>query len=130
MKWKIAMVNYKNTKPFLFGLQQENALSNIALKLLYPAACSEAFANNEADIALVPVAFLKHRNDYKIITDFCIGSNGPVNSVAIFAERPIEQLHKIILDHHSLTSNRLSSCLLYTSPSPRDQRGSRMPSSA
>ena len=24
----------------------------------------------------------------------------------------------------------LSSCLLYTSPSPRDQRGSRMPSSA
>ena len=25
---------------------------------------------------------------------------------------------------------RISSCLLYTSPSPRDQRGSRMPSSA
>ena len=25
---------------------------------------------------------------------------------------------------------QLSSCLLYTSPSPRDQRGSRMPSSA
>ena len=24
----------------------------------------------------------------------------------------------------------ISSCLLYTSPSPRDQRGSRMPSSA
>ena len=27
-------------------------------------------------------------------------------------------------------SNELGSCLLYTSPSPRDQRGSRMPSSA
>ena len=27
-------------------------------------------------------------------------------------------------------SSRISSCLLYTSPSPRDQRGSRMPSSA
>ena len=27
-------------------------------------------------------------------------------------------------------SNELSTCLLYTSPSPRDQRGSRMPSSA
>ena len=26
--------------------------------------------------------------------------------------------------------NNLISCLLYTSPSPRDQRGSRMPSSA
>ena len=27
-------------------------------------------------------------------------------------------------------TTRMSSCLLYTSPSPRDQRGSRMPSSA
>ena len=28
------------------------------------------------------------------------------------------------------TINRMEDCLLYTSPSPRDQRGSRMPSSA
>ena len=27
-------------------------------------------------------------------------------------------------------TNRVTTCLLYTSPSPRDQRGSRMPSSA
>ena len=27
-------------------------------------------------------------------------------------------------------SRKLTTCLLYTSPSPRDQRGSRMPSSA
>ena len=29
-----------------------------------------------------------------------------------------------------ITTDRFYSCLLYTSPSPRDQRGSRMPSSA
>ena len=29
-----------------------------------------------------------------------------------------------------LTGTEIKSCLLYTSPSPRDQRGSRMPSSA
>ena len=29
-----------------------------------------------------------------------------------------------------LYNNNLWNCLLYTSPSPRDQRGSRMPSSA
>ena len=28
------------------------------------------------------------------------------------------------------SDSRVKSCLLYTSPSPRDQRGSRMPSSA
>ena len=39
----------------------------------------------------------------------------------------------LALDHKELprVSPRLSGdCLLYTSPSPRDQRGSRMPSSA
>ena len=32
--------------------------------------------------------------------------------------------------HSSLKAFLYQSCLLYTSPSPRDQRGSRMPSSA
>ena len=30
----------------------------------------------------------------------------------------------------NLNAEQISGCLLYTSPSPRDQRGSRMPSSA
>ena len=33
-------------------------------------------------------------------------------------------------DKDSVMQIRADSCLLYTSPSPRDQRGSRMPSSA
>jgi len=32
--------------------------------------------------------------------------------------------------HTSLLRRAIHTCLLYTSPSPRDQRGSRMPSSA
>ena len=38
-------------------------------------------------------------------------------------EHTIEEMHQI-------ASRYPDSCLLYTSPSPRDQRGSRMPSSA
>ena len=34
------------------------------------------------------------------------------------------------LEDHADVLKRLTGCLLYTSPSPRDQRGSRMPSSA
>ena len=39
----------------------------------------------------------------------------------------------LIIDHIGEVKNilgRVMACLLYTSPSPRDQRGSRMPSSA
>ena len=35
-----------------------------------------------------------------------------------------------IIENSELSSNGIYTCLLYTSPSPRDQRGSRMPSSA
>ena len=36
----------------------------------------------------------------------------------------------VVIDVGNVSSSRLRTCLLYTSPSPRDQRGSRMPSSA
>ena len=37
---------------------------------------------------------------------------------------------KIVIDGRTFETEAASTCLLYTSPSPRDQRGSRMPSSA
>ena len=49
------------------------------------------------------------------------------------AEKIIEKAYALICEAH-LTSRNIKhwneNCLLYTSPSPRDQRGSRMPSSA
>ena len=46
-----------------------------------------------------------------------------------FAYSDGAQAEQKLQDVLSTTTN-LASCLLYTSPSPRDQRGSRMPSSA
>ena len=37
---------------------------------------------------------------------------------------------KSLKELNSITSDNVNSCLLYTSPSPRDMRRSRMPSSA
>ena len=48
-------------------------------------------------------------------------------------ERSLHALFNIIGDFERGSGaklNRTKTCLLYTSPSPRDQRGSRMPSSA
>ena len=50
--------------------------------------------------------------------------------------RRVQDKEKMILDHDSdrgavdSSEDEFNICLLYTSPSPRDQRGSRMPSSA
>ena len=48
-------------------------------------------------------------------------------------ENHIKQLHRDLLVHSQKDERHRGEykiCLLYTSPSPRDQRGSRMPSSA
>ena len=42
-----------------------------------------------------------------------------------------EEIYKeLVLNNYDVGLATVYSCLLYTSPSPRDQRGSRMPSSA
>ena len=43
---------------------------------------------------------------------------------------PFGGFEKQLIDDEIVTLKSKGACLLYTSPSPRDQRGSRMPSSA
>ena len=50
-------------------------------------------------------------------------SSGSIDEVKIAHDNGKVAMHAIINVRHN-------GCLLYTSPSPRDQRGSRMPSSA
>ena len=45
-------------------------------------------------------------------------------------EGRISELAGAFVDYYAETGHQRTTCLLYTSPSPRDQRGSRMPSSA
>ena len=52
----------------------------------------------------------------------------------VMSTEAIEDFHSILDNINQVTGNLrdadIDTCLLYTSPSPRDQRGSRMPSSA
>ena len=52
--------------------------------------------------------------------------NGPIVASAEFSGRS----DHVVLGNASIVGTPGNYCLLYTSPSPRDQRGSRMPSSA
>ena len=60
--------------------------------------------------------------------DVC--KNGPNEKLSsTYIAQPAIFLHSILIDK-LLKINNLNVCLLYTSPSPRDKRQSRMPSSA
>ena len=55
-------------------------------------------------------------------------SGGKSCHVSVIVSKDLK--NEILLSWHDLQALGVIPCLLYTSPSPRDQRGSRMPSSA
>lgn len=87
-------------------------LDQIDLSLDIPSDCAYKLINNQVDIGLVPVAALLEIPDYKIISNYCIGASGAVDSVFIFSNKPIEEVRTITLDVQSRTSNNLAKVLL------------------
>ena len=109
---KVAAVSYLNTLPFIYGFKKTNIINQIKLSLDYPALCAQRLLTNEVDIALVPVSILTKDDNLNIISDYCIGSDGNVDTVCLFSNSPIEAVNRIYLDYHSNTSVQLLRVLL------------------
>lgn len=104
MKHTVSIVNYYNTTPFLYGINHSDFLSHIHLELDIPSVCAQKLKSKQVEIGLVPVAILPELENYHIITDYCIGAVGKVDSVKLFSEKPLEDLTHILLDYQSKTS--------------------------
>lgn len=112
-KLKISAVSYTNTIPFIYGIKQSPEILNlIDLSLDIPSVCAIKLINDQVDIGLVPVAALLDISNYRIISDYCIGSVGKVTSVFIFSKKPMDEIRTLQLDSQSRTSNNLARVLL------------------
>lgn len=122
---KVSALSYTNSKPFVYGLTHAAIASKIDLTLNSPSTSAYKLVNKEVSIGLVPVAILLHIPDYKIISDYCIGATGAVNSVFIFSNKPIYEIKTIRLDSQSKTSNALTKILIknYWKTSPKFVQG-------
>lgn len=107
MKYRVAAVSYINTLPFLKGLHSHDVQDKVDVVLAHPAQCADMLANDQVDIALCPVGALPAFATYHIITDYCIGCDGPVRTVSIFSHVPLEALSHVVMSEHSRTSNLL-----------------------
>jgi len=111
-KLKVTAVSYLNTKPFLYGIFNNQVDKLIDLKLDIPSVCAEKLKTGEADLGLVPVAVLPELKTPHIISDYCIGSIRSVRTVCLFSETPIDEITEVYLDYHSRTSVELTKILL------------------
>src|SRR5690554_3760016 len=112
-KVKISAVSYTNTLPFLYGLQHSSVVGEISLSLDVPSTCAHKLIHGEADLGIVPVAALPAVPNAEIVSDYCLGATGAVNSVFIYSEKPVEAIRSLRLDGQSRTSNALARILLH-----------------
>lgn len=111
-KIKVGIVNYLNTAPLIYGLENSPVRDNIELIPDYPANLAKDLIEGTIDLGLVPVAVIPQLKEWWLIGDHCIGCVGPVSSVCIFSEVPIEKVERILLDYQSRTSVELAKLLI------------------
>lgn len=106
-KIRVSAVSYLNSIPFVYGLEKSSVQSQIELSLDIPSECANKLLDNQVDLALVPVAIIPQLNFSEIISPYCIGANGPVETVCLFSQVPLYEIEEIQLDFHSKTSVQL-----------------------
>ena len=106
-KIRVGIVNYLNTLPLRYGLAHGDIARQIELVQGYPSQIADDLDSGRVDLALVPVGVLPKLHSYKIETDYGIASNGPVASVCLFSEVPLEEVREVLLDYQSRTSSLL-----------------------
>jgi len=103
-KLRVTAVSYLNTIPFVYGLQHTSIQDEISLTLDYPAECARKVISGECDFGLVPVAAIPSTPLYSVVSDFCIGAQGPVRTVVLLSNSPVETIERVYLDYQSRTS--------------------------
>ncbi|MDE1192898.1 MAG: menaquinone biosynthesis protein [Arachidicoccus sp.] len=112
-KIKVAAVSYLNTKPLLYGIKRDETLmQEIELIEDFPSKIGKMLVDDEVDLGLIPVAYISQLNEWHIISDYGIGSVGPVESVCLFSDVPVEEIEKVLLDYQSFSSVNLCKVLL------------------
>lgn len=106
---RLGAVSYLNVRPLVYGLDQRPDL--FSLRFDVPAICAELLEAGEIDLGMVPsIAHLDRPGDL-VVPAVCIGSEGPVASVALFTRRPLDQIRTVALDVSSRTSAVLTRIL-------------------
>lgn len=108
----ISAISYTNTKPFVWGLQNDPAIAGrIKLEFDPPALCAQKLIARQVDLGIVPVAALPQIPSLNILSDYCIGADGAVNSVFLFSKVPLAEIKTVLLDKQSRSSNDLARVL-------------------
>lgn len=101
---RIGAVSYLNVRPLVAGLDRD---PDVALRFDVPSVCARLLNEGAIDLGMVPSITWLDRPGDRIVPGVCIGSEGPVASVALFTRRDMTDVRTVALDASSRTSAAL-----------------------
>ncbi len=110
MSVSIGAVSYLNTKPLIYGLQEQLPECHVRLDL--PSRLADDLAVGALDVALIPSVEFLRGSRFSIVSDACIACRGPVRSVRVLFRQPPQLVSSLALDEGSRTSAVLAQVLL------------------
>lgn len=108
---RLGAVSYLNVRPLVYGLDRRPTV--VSLRFDVPAVCADLLARGEIDLGMVPSITYLDRPGDRIVPGVCIGSEGPVASVALFSRVPVAAIRRVALDSSSRTSAALTRILCH-----------------
>ncbi|MEO7548442.1 MAG: menaquinone biosynthesis protein [Ramlibacter sp.] len=108
---RVAVVSYLNAQPLVRGLRRSLG-SDVELVLDIPSRLPALLAGGAVDLALLPVAAIPAIPGARVVCDYGIAADGPVASVSLFSQVPMDQIEEVMLDDQSCTSVALAQLLL------------------
>ena len=119
---RVSAVGYLNARPLCEGLDREPACSRMRLDCALPSEVARRIAEDEADIALMPVAAAATVGDLQMVRGCAIGSRGAVRSILLVSEVPTDEIEELAVDLSSRTSVILGRLILRTRGKGREPR--------
>ncbi|MDQ3170693.1 MAG: menaquinone biosynthesis protein [Acidobacteriota bacterium] len=98
---RLGAVDYLNVRPLVAGLDVDPAF---ALRFDPPSLCAQLLHEAEIDLGMIPTIAYQHREGYRVVPGAAIGSEGPVESVALYTRVPLAKIRRIAADTSSNTS--------------------------
>jgi chorismate dehydratase len=103
-KIRVSAVRYINSYPFIIGLRDSEVASMIDLEVCHPSECADRLLTGKTDLGLIPVAMIAGMDEYHLVGDYCLSTNGEVRTVLLVSNTPFEEINTIYLDYRSRSS--------------------------
>jgi chorismate dehydratase len=112
---RISAISFLNTAPLMWNFEHsaEAAQLKHSFEITYtvPSQCADALHAGSADIGIIPAAEYTRIPGLLILPDVAIAARGPVRSILLVSNKPIEEIRTVAADTNSRTTIALARLL-------------------